>query len=136
MFVWEYLGDQHPDHGTLANRMCRNEHEYTGRHDTEMRGEKRPRHQAQRNDVPKGAYEQQSAAAELVDEPQTQERKYEVGQADTHRLQQGGLFGQSGHLENARREIQHRIDAGQLIEQRDQHGKQNRRAQIAGPETN
>ncbi len=41
---------------------------------------------------------------------------------------------EAGHLEDARREVEHRVDAGELVEERDQDGEQDRHAQASGPE--
>ena len=50
------------------------------------------------------------------------------------RLQQGRFLRQACHFKYARRIIENRIDAGQLVEKGDEKGEQNRDAQPPGPE--
>src|SRR5271166_3179275 len=72
--------------------------------------------------------------AQAIDEPQTDERKSEVRDADAHRLQHRRLRAQARERKDARRKIQDRVDARHLVEERDQYSEQNRDPQVPRPE--
>ena len=82
--------------------------------------EERPRAQPQRGDVAERADIQQRAPAEPVNEPQADEREDEIRDADADRLQQCRLLAEPGEFEDARREVEDGIDAGELIEEGDE----------------
>ncbi len=120
MAVRKNFRDENPDDRALADGVRRNERKNARRHDAEMLGEKRPRRQSQRDDVTERADEQQRAAAQPVNQPQADKREQQVGYADPDRLEQRGFFTEAGQLENARRKIENRVDAGKLVEKRDE----------------
>ena len=60
--------------------------------------------------------------------------KIEIGDADADGLEQGRLRAEAGHLEDARREVEDRVDPRQLIEERDEEREQDRHAQPHRPE--
>ena len=99
-----------------------------------MLREERPGDQPERSDVAERADVEKRAAAQPVDQPEPDEGEDQIGDADADRLQQRGLRAQPGQFEDARREIENRIDAGELVEERDEDGEQDRHAQPARPE--
>ena len=124
---------EHPDHSALADGMRGDERENARRHDGVMLGEERPGGQAKRRDVAERADIEQRAAPQSVDQPQPDEREDQVGDAYADGLQQRGPLTQPGHFEDARGEIQHRVDAGKLVEERHQNGEGNRHTQTPRP---
>src|ERR1041385_5972277 len=131
--VGEDLGDQNPDHGALADRVRRDKGEDAGRHDGDVAGIEGPRAEAERRDVAERADEQQRAPAEPVDEPEADEGEDEVRDADADRLQQRRLLAETGEAEYARREVEDRVDAGELVEERDEEGERDGDAEAPGP---
>ena len=99
-----------------------------------MLREKSPGHQAERSDVTERTNEKKRAPAQPVNQPQADKSKDQIGHADADGLQQRGLRTQTSQLKNARREIKNRIDAGKLVEKRDEDGQQDRPAQPPRPE--
>ena len=69
---------------------------------------------------------QQRAPAQPVNEPQTDKSEDQIGHANADGLEQRGFLAQTGHLKNARRKIENGIDAGELVEERDEKGEQDR----------
>src|SRR5690348_17477638 len=92
-------------------------------------GEECPRAQTEGCDVAERSDREQSSAAQSIDQPQSDESENEIGDADSDRLQQCCLGAESGHLEYARREIEDRVDSGELIEERDQEREHDRHTQ-------
>src|SRR5712672_305564 len=132
--VWKDLGDVHPDHGALADRMRRNECKDAGRYQGKMLRKKGPGHEPERGNVAERAYQQQRAAPQPVNEPQTHKGENQVGRADAYRLQQRRLCSEARQLKDSWREVQYGIDAGKLIEESDKNGQQDRQAQLPIPE--
>ena len=100
-----------------------------------MLGEESPGRQAQRDDVAERANIEQRAAAQPVNQPESDEGENQVGHADSDGLQERGLGAEAGKLKDARREIEDGVDAGQLVEEGDQDGEQDGFAQTPCPET-
>ena len=71
---------------------------------------------------------------EAVDQPEPDEGENQIGDPDADRLEQGSLAFQTRQFKNAWSEIEHRIDTGELVEKRNEHGQQNRHPQTPGPE--
>jgi len=132
--VRENLRDQDPDDRSLSDRVRCNERKHARGNDGKRFGEERPRTKAERGDVAKRADVKQGAATEAVDQPEADESKDQVGDPDADRLEQCRFLPQTGELENARCEIQDRIDARELVEESEQEGKQDRRFQPHAPE--
>ena len=134
MAIGKYLGDENPDHRSLADRVRGDEGEDANRHDQEVPGKESPCHQAKRSDVADRADIKKSAPAEPVDQPESDESKNQIGNADADRLQQRGFRGEAGQFKDAWREIQNRIDARHLVEEGDQDGQQDWFAKTHRPE--
>src|SRR5258708_7719672 len=132
--VWKDLGDVHPDHGALTDRMRRNECEDADRYQSKMLRKKGPGHEPERGNVAERANQQQRAAPQPVNEPQTHKSENQIGRADTYRLQQRRLRPESRQLEDSWREVQYGIDAGKLIEESNKNGQHDRQAQLPIPE--
>ena len=96
--------------------------------------EKRPRAQPERGDVAERADVEQRAPAQPVDQPEADEGEDEIRDADADGLQQRGLCAEAGQLEDARREVEDRVDAGELVEERDEEREQDGHAQPPRPE--
>ena len=95
---------------------------------------KGPGDEAERGDVAERADIKKSAPAQPVNQPEADERENKIGDADADRLQQRGFCAEAGKFKNARREIQNRVDARHLIEERNQDGEQDRFAKTSRPE--
>ena len=93
-----------------------------------------PRPPNQRDDVTQRTDVKKRAPAQPVNQPKPDKSKHEICGANADGLKQRGFFGQSGHLKYAGREIENRVDAGQLVEKGDQEGEQDWLAQTPGPE--
>src|ERR1700676_4946091 len=117
MAVGKYLGDENPDDRSLANGVRGDEGEDTNRHDAVMLRKKSPGNQTERADVSERADNEKRAATQPVNEPKANKREDEIGQADANGLQQRGFRAQPGKFKYARREIENRIDAGELVEE-------------------
>ena len=83
------------------------------------------------SDVAERADVEQRAAAQPVNQPEADEGEDQIRDADADGLQQRGFRAQAGHLEDARREVKNRVDARELVKERDQDGQQDRNAQLA-----
>src|ERR1019366_3005275 len=94
-----------------------------------------PRHETERSDVAGRANKEEGAAAQPVNEPEADKGESEIRDADADGLEQRGFCSQTGKSKYARSEVENRIDAGELVEERNEDGKQNRFAQTACPET-
>ena len=103
--------------------MRSDEREDAGRNDRKVAREERPGAQAQRGNVAVAAERQKCFASDPVDQGEAGEGEHQIGDADAHRLEQGGLRAQTGQGEDPRREIQYRIDSGELVEKRKQKGQ-------------
>jgi hypothetical protein len=134
MPIWKNLRDEDPDDRALADGMRGDEGKDARGHDAEVLGEKRPRAQPERRDVAERADDEQRAPSEPVDEPEARKREEEIRDANADGLQQRGLRTESGHFKNARRKVEHRIDAGELVKKGDQEGEQDRHAMFRAPE--
>src|SRR5258708_28569623 len=99
-----------------------------------MTGKERPGNQAERRDIAERSDIEQCAAAQPVNQPESDERKNEIGNADADRLQQRGFCAEASQFKYARREVQNRIDAGELVEERNQDGEQDGFAEALRPE--
>jgi hypothetical protein len=134
MTVGENLGDEHPDHGALSHGVSGDEGKDARRNDGVVSREEGPRGEAERRDVAQRSDEQQRAPPDSVDQPEADEREDEVGEPDADRLQERRLGTQSGHLEDARREVEDRVDSGELVEEGDEKREKDGRAQPHRPE--
>ena len=135
MAVGENFGDEDPDDGALADSVGGDEGEDAGGHDGIVLREEGPCRQAERGDVSEGTDVEKSAAAEAVDQPEPDKSKNQICDADADGLQERGFGAESGEFEDARREIKDRVDAGKLVEERDQDGEKDWFAQATRPET-
>jgi hypothetical protein len=84
-----------------------------------MAAEESPGHQSQRADIPERADEQKRATSQAIDEPKPYEGKHEIGEPDADRLKQSRFGSQSGEFEDARCEIENRVDPRELVEEGD-----------------
>src|SRR5260221_9434607 len=100
-----------------------------------MLREERQGNETERADITERPNVKQRASAQPVNEPQPHEGEDEIGHTNSHRLEQRGFRRQTGQLKNARSEIENRVDAGELIEEGDQKGQQDRSAQAHSPKT-
>ena len=67
--------------------------------------------QAEREDVTERANIEQRAAAEPVNQPEADKGEDQVGHADADGLEQGGFRPEAGQFEDARCEVENRVDA-------------------------
>ena len=134
MPVGKYLGDKNPDDRSLADGVGRDEGEDADRHQRKMIGKKGPGDQAERNDVTERANIKQRAPAQPVNQPESDKSENQIGDADADGLQQRGFCAEAGQFKDAGREVQNRIDAGELVEEGDQDGEQNRLLKTRRPE--
>src|ERR1700722_15221287 len=134
MAIRKYLGDENPDDRALPNRVRGDEGEDADRNERKMIGKERPRDQAQRDDVAERADIEKSAAAQPVNQPEADKSENEISDADADGLQQRSLCPETGKFKDARRKIQNGVDAGQLIEERNQDSEHDRLAQTRSPE--
>ena len=132
--VGEDLRNEHPNNRPLAHGVRGDERKDAPRHNGVVLREKRPCCQPQRRDIAKRADVEQRAPAEPVNQPEAHEGEDQVGDANADGLEQCGFLAQAAHLENARREVEHRVDTGELIEEGDQDREEDRNAQTPGPE--
>ena len=98
-----------------------------------MLGKKGPGDRTQRNDVTKRSDKKQGAPPRLVDQPQADKSEDQIGHPNANGLQQGRFRPQASQLENTRRKIEDRIDAGQLVEKSDEKCQDNGHAQPPRP---
>ena len=74
----------------------------------------------QRRDIAERTDVKQGAPPEFVDKPESHIREDQVRGADTDGLKHRGALGKSGPLKDSRREVQDRVDTGELVEKRHQ----------------
>src|SRR5262245_33547268 len=98
MTIREDLGNENPDHRSLAHGVRGDERKKAGRDDGKMLGEETPRNQSQREDVAKRADVEQTAPADPVNQPQAQKGENDVDDANPSGLQQRGLLAQARHF--------------------------------------
>src|ERR1019366_4969662 len=134
MTVGKYLGDENPDDRSLTDRVRGNEGEDTNRHDRVMLCKKGPGDETERADVAERADKEKSATAQPVNQPEADKGENKVGDADSDGLQQRGFCTQPGKFKYARSEVKNRVDAGELVEECDEDGKQDRFAKTTCPE--
>src|SRR5208337_2576807 len=134
MPVWKYLGNKNPDDRCLPDGVRSNEGKNADWHDRKMLSKKRPGHQSERADVAERANKKKRASSQSVNQPEANKGKNEIGNADADRLQQRRLCPEPSKFKDARSEVENRVDAGELIEERNQNGQQNRFAQTPCPE--
>src|SRR5438876_4501674 len=129
MTVGKYFGDEYPNDRSLTDRVRGDKGENTNRHDREMLSKESPGNQTERSDVAERSNKKKRAATQPVNEPEADKSEHEISDADADGLEQRRFRSQPGKFKYARREIENRIDAGELVEKRNQDGKQDRFAQ-------
>src|ERR1700722_8770070 len=87
MAVWENLRNKHPNDRSLTYCVCGDESKNASRHNAVVLCEKCPRGQSQRKDITKRTNEKQRAAAQSINQPKANERKYQISQTDTYGLE-------------------------------------------------
>src|SRR5262249_55270752 len=120
--IGKYFRDENPDHGSLSDGMGGDEGKDACRHDAVVSGKESPGNETERSDVAVRANKQKRAAPEPVDQPESDEGKDQIGQANANRLQQRGFGAESCEFEDARREVENRVDARKLVEESNQNG--------------
>lgn len=103
--------NEHPDDRALADGVRGDEGKDARRHDGEVFSKERPRAQSERPDVAERSDVEQRASTEAINQPQADEREDKVRHANTDGLQQRGLLAEACEFENARREVEDRVDA-------------------------
>ena len=91
-------------------------------------GVKTPRAEAERGDVAERADQQQRAAAEAVDQPEADEREDQIRDANADRGEQRRRLPEAGQFEDARGEVENRVHARHLVEERHEERQHDRRA--------
>ena len=129
MTVGKYFGDEYPNDRSLTDCVRGDKGENTNRHDREMLSKESPGNQTERSDVAERSNKKKRATTQPVNEPEADKSEYEISDADADGLEQRCFRSQAGKFKYARREIENRIDAGELVEKRNQDGKQDRFAQ-------
>ena len=77
--------------------------------------------------MPSDADQQQCLAAELVDQAHAEEGGEQIDEADAHGLQRRRVGAEAGRGEDVVRVVEDRVDAGELVEEADRDGEEDRR---------
>ena len=107
----KYLGYEDPDDDALSKREENDEREYAERCEKPKIEHERRRCREMRGDAANGTDNQQRAASKPVDEKQSRERAEPEHHAHRRRRAERCRRREARHLENALREIHHRVDA-------------------------
>ena len=121
--VRENLRNKYPDHRALTHCMGSDEGKDADRDNGVVMREKRPRRHTQGGDVPERTDIEERAATHPVNQPESHECEDQIGDADADGLEKCRLLAEPCHLEDTRSEVEHRIDAGELVEERDEKGQ-------------
>ena len=139
--VREDLGDEHPDHRPLAERVSGDEHQQPGENQHRGGGvvvagvrEQDASQEGEADQVADRANDHQPSPADLIDHGEGRHGGDQVHEPDGHAHPQRRVTGRAGALHHLRRVVQDRVDPRQLVECRDGDGQQDHLAVLRGEE--
>ena len=105
---------------TLTDCMGGDEGKDRERDDAEILRFESPCAESERDDVSEGADDEQLFPSDAINQPEAGEGEDKVGETDADGLEQSRLGAESGHFKNAGCEVEDGVDAGELVEERDE----------------